>query len=472
MAEARLALASELGLMTPPEKMPIDAFALKYLGLQMEPFMVEWANFILDETKHYKVLLAPFGHAKSTVSGLIVPLYLICYNRDIRILLTSKSPTLAKKTLRRLAIQLESNPLLIRDFGVFFDKDNKWTESLLEVIRPGKGLIREATLEAVGRMGTIEGGRFDVEIADDPIDMEAVRSPADRQQTEQWAFETVYGRLEPQGNCTWVGTRWAMEDIYGVLINTPDHFVLIYKAIQPDGKTVLWPARWPLEVLLSRRKLRVRTFEMHYQNEATPLEGTMFKREWFRYFHDASEIPGIGRMEIFGGVDPAGGENKDSDSFAYSVVAIDRHAKLPPFAYVLESRGAIIPLKEQHEWIRSFNRLYRPQRIAVESNGLQFLAYESLLAEGIPLVRQTAGGQDKLTRIERLAVPTENGSMAWNAILCVDCVEQMIGLPMTSHDDIADSAEIACRAGGFPFKSDEESWEPGMPIGVKTFTVG
>lgn len=180
-----------------------------------------------------------------------------------------------------------------------------WTQRALYVDRDRT--LKDPTVECVGVFGAITGGRFDLIIVDDPEDDQSVRKREQRNRLEEWLNSSVFELLEPDGRVLVIMTRKHHDDLAARLMRDPRFRVRDDKAIlrwpggapafvrdgvkvrpaEPDrsqwtlrlsyddagrevietrldaagnrlpvfehlapGAEVLWPEKWPIELLL------------------------------------------------------------------------------------------------------------------------------------------------------------------------------------------------------------------------------
>lgn len=419
-------------------------FAKHYLGLTLPAHQTRWGALGLTERR--LLLLAPVRHGKSLLMAYVLPLMMIAADRNIRIIIASKTARLALDTVRHIGDQLRNNPALVRDFGPFFAPDQKWTDSQVQVIRSDLNQ-RDPTLTAVGVGGMLEGVGGNVAILDDVVDVEGASSEIERARTLEWFNGTLLGRLEPGGRAVIIGTPWHELDLYGALSTREDYRVERTPAIldEPAGLT-LWPARFPLADLLRLRKdMGSRAFAAKYQANPMPSEGAIFKAGWFRWV-DPRDVPTEGTYAI--GVDPALGEaaSKGADWFASCCVMQAVDGKVYVMA-VTADRDC--PLTSCYASLRSLWERYRPQRIMVEEVGFQWQAVSSAPElRGLPLVPQSTEGRDKLARIRgTLEAAVEGGRLLFvrGGPGVAALVDEMMALPEGAHDDRTDALEIAAR---------------------------
>ncbi len=141
-------------------------------------------------------------------------------------------------------------------------------------------------------------------IIDDPIkNSEESFSETIRNKIWDWWLSTAYSRLEPGGIAIVLHTRWHEDDLIGRLIQEmgsggEQWEVINFPAIAEEHDVLgrapgeaLWPERYGVADL-ERIKNTVGPYwwSSLYQQRPAPLEGGMFKREWFKVVEGHSRI--------------------------------------------------------------------------------------------------------------------------------------------------------------------------------------
>jgi len=113
-----------------------------------------------------------------------------------------------------------------------------------------------------------------------------------------------------------IGTVLAKKSVLTWFLNAKDeneeplYISRVYKAINDDG-TPLWPAKWPIERLLKKkRQIGTLRFNREFQNDPKDEEG-IFREEWIRYY-TPEDILGK-QLAIYEAIDPSVGLNESAD---------------------------------------------------------------------------------------------------------------------------------------------------------------
>lgn len=431
----------------------LQFFAWYYFGIYLHKAQRKWARRFLSSKK--AMVMAPRGHGKTELMKIII-IWLICKNRNVRILITSLSDPQATKLLRVIKAELEINAKLIMDYGSFYEYGNHWAEKSIFVKR--SKTMKDATVEAVGIFSSITGGRFDYIIFDDMIDIKAVREDKQRLKIISEFEETFIPLLEPWG-CAWVvGTRKHFGDIYGQLIRNPSWVYIIDQAIIEEPKDFeiveldepkiviiddeeieiivdvvikgddhgkcLWPDHMPMEFLLALRySLKPIAFNREYQNVVISDEFALFKMchleacrcDTLSYINHEMTVNEAAEYDfILQGVDPAlvtdkaTAETHDSSFMVDITIGATNRGKAD-LLHIHRERG--LTPAQVSGIIKKLYYQFDPAACAIERNSFGEFHIANLIEEtDLRIVKHHTGGnkRDPYKGVPSLAVAIEN----------------------------------------------------------------
>ncbi len=151
----------------------------------------------------------------------------------------------------------------------------------------------------VGTAITGRGGY--ILLIDDPYkDKEEADSDLNRKRVWNWYLSTAYTRLEAdlggkkegaQGAIVIVQTRWRDDDLSGMLLEEEEkggeHWEVVEFPALSQAGAALWPEKYDTERLATiRRTIGERNWNALYQQRPSPEEGSLFKRDWFRWYDE------------------------------------------------------------------------------------------------------------------------------------------------------------------------------------------
>jgi hypothetical protein len=439
---AEVARVKNMNTMTKDVKgkeIPFPQFSEKYLGARVFPHMQNVVDMIegaepgwLHPSMTYNkgesdLIIAnmPPEHAKTTSVTINYVTYRIAMNPNIRILVVSKTQSMAKKMLFAIKTRL-THPRyaeLIRQYGPVggFDKDSEaWNQDMIYV----SGNIRDSgekdpTVQALGIRGQIYGARADLIILDDAIDS---LNAHDYDKQIDWIQSEVVSRISASGALLVVGTRLQSKDLYSEL-KDPDRYpddespwtYLAMPAVleaeeEPEDWVTLWPLSNQAEIgakgadtepngdnlyvkwngpRLSKKRKRMtpRVWSMVYQQQQVADE-SIFSMEALRSSINGNRLTGaipkgmvncrpqgMDGLIIIAGLDPA-----SSGHTAAVVIGLDPTTNK---RYVLDvSNKAGMSPEEMRNLIKDWTSRYNVAEWRIEKNGFQgFLVHDRELNE-------------------------------------------------------------------------------------------
>lgn len=407
-------------------------FCEKYLKTQLFRHHLQWYDLLegkepreLHPAQRYIkgdddqiVVNTPPEHAKSTTLTVNYVVWRICQDPNIRILLVSKTQSMAAKFLfsikQRLA-ESETYLELQQHFGPvggFAEGASTWSSTQIRVAGADSG-EKEYTVEAVGIGGQIYGTRTDLVIMDDCVDN------TNHQQFESqidWIQNIVGSRVaDVGGRMLLIGTRMATTDLYSEILK-PQYYsegsspwtyltqpAVLNFADEPKDWETLWPATnrapvtvqarklaqaegwpkdglWPMwhgEALArKRRKMTPRNWSMVYQQDQVA-DDAIFKQADVQGCIDRARYPGrmgdgqpqhrkygMDGLLVVAGLDPAA-----AGCTAMVVVGLDRRTGVRWVLDVLNRRG--MPPHEMRSEIKRLTERYSITEWRVEKNAYQ-----------------------------------------------------------------------------------------------------
>lgn len=168
------------------------------------------------------------------------------------------------------------------------DPNKGWSEREWFIKRKNEA-DKDPTLQSCGVGGPILGATVQEVIYDDIADRENMATDYQRKSLMDWVRKVPSSRLVPGGRMIMICTRWHEQD--PAAIYEEEGWVVIHiPAIDDNGEST-YPQFWSVDDLIgdkpesARTSLGVRDFEMMFQGRVLPAEGGIFKREWWRYWH-------------------------------------------------------------------------------------------------------------------------------------------------------------------------------------------
>lgn len=406
--------------------------------------------------KHKRIVVrAPRGHAKSTVVTFSYPLHQVVCAPVLRAWvegrLEAENPALhaaicevlaeagdaapplfwdpyiqiiavtlatAEEFTAAIKLELQDNELLLYDWGLDTEDGGR---VLLEGRQADADWISatDVRVRAFGMDGAIRGGKHrqfrpTLAMFDDPDSERTVGTRRVRDKLTRNITAAVNYGLEPGvGRVFMVGTP-LHPDCQVCRFTRPERFTrwhkLRYAAILPDGVTVLWPARWTLELLAAEEADDPEAFLMEMM-DVPPSTGKPFHSPHY-YEREDFEGEDLPKVLIF---DPALGKTDDSD---FQAVVILRGPTRD--GWVLIHRAELLRIGDTRELIGTVNDIVAaedPDVMLMEAIGFQILLEVMLVddAEAMTMLVNweliESQTESKDLRIRALASPWNQGKL-------------------------------------------------------------
>ena len=385
-------------------------------------------NEVINNLLHLKAgqkmaIVAPRGHAKSTLVSLIYPLHRILFAEERFVLLISESEMQSKYLLETLGDEIEYNEKLQYFFGNRMgDVWGKEEKEIITEFNPDGSPAASCKLMVRGTGQKVRGLKYGayrptLTIIDDGEGDGNAQTPMAREKFRRWIDTSVVPGSD-DGKIVFVGTivdedaylntvagsrafnpqgkkkikGWKSLFYQSILQDTDAHeFVASGKEIlnENDEPKVLWTERRPYSWLLERReeaqaKGDVGYFFEEYQNVPMDDSFRVFKRDDIQYYDGHYSRDGeIDTMvfrdgesnyrvpvNIFMGVDPASSENIKANYTVIMIVAVDADFNI----YVVDYfRGQVSPM-DGADKLFELADIYRPKCINIEETGHVMLA--------------------------------------------------------------------------------------------------
>lgn len=401
------------------------------------------------------MLTMPPRSGKSEIVSRRFPAYTLGRYPDMSIIATSYSADLASRNNRDVQRVMDD-----KSYRDLFPNSSLYGKNIRSVSQ-GIYLRNSDIFEIVGHKGVyksagvgggITGMGGDILIVDDVFkDRSEADSPTIRNKVYNWYTSTLYTRLSPGGGILIIMTRWHTDDLCGRLLekdkDAKNWEVIEYPAIathdEPHRKKgeALHPERYDLEQLLQiKSDIGSRDWEALYQQKPTVDGGTVFKKEWFKYWNvlpsrfDTMITSWDMTFKGTDGTDYVVGQvwgRKGADCYL-----IDQVRKRMSFTETL------------HEFIKLSNKYPKALKKLVEdkANGSAVIDTLKNTVQGITPIEPDGG---KVSRAYAVTPMLEAGNVYIpSPLVCPwieDYITELINFPVVAHDDQVDATTQALR---------------------------
>jgi predicted phage terminase large subunit-like protein len=211
----------------------------------------------------------------------------------------------------------------------------------------------------------------------------------------------------------------------------------------------LWPTRFDTAALVKTRDaLSGSHWSALYQGRPTPLDGDVFKKEWFTYWwrdDDGGMVTDNGPVELvetFMTVDLAISTKQSADPTVMAVWGRDKVDRL----FLLDLYRKRVPGPTQIRALQKMDRKWNPRLILIEDVAYQRAFIQHAGQKGMPVKGVRPDG-NKLARAIPAADMLETGRMflpitaKWLHI----AEQELLAFPNGKHDDIVDVLSYAAQ---------------------------
>jgi hypothetical protein len=454
---------------------------MKLLGYRDPPHQMMLNEFF--EGRQFGLVLAPRGSGKSTSCNVCYAVMRALQNRDIRILIASRTTQQAQSFLSEIKANL-MKPALREIFGDL--KGGKWDETQADI--SGRTLhTKEHTFTIAGADGAVVSKHFDIIIADDLVELRNSRTETQRDHLVRFFYTSLLPTLRPEGELRVLGTRYHPEDLYGYLLENDPKFkesFLILPAVfdkntgeavdllqdedgqfyAPPNAVCYDPEGFPMVKIIERRaSMPLADFECQYQNRTKFMSGSYFKNDWFKHYdEDPIELIKKHDLAVWMGVDLASSQKDEADEFAIVVIGV-----IPRIfeIYVLYEYAMRLTFKKQCEQLLYVYDMFDPVRTFVEANAYQAVL-ESTVSQEFPDVRTMPiwTTKDKVTRARAMQLYYERRQVYHRKGRMAKLEGQLTGFPDLKLKDLVDALYFAINGSlqGGARKRRPKDKEPGL----------
>ncbi len=301
------------------------------------------------------------------------------------------------------------------------------------------------TYYAVGRGAATTGRGAHLLLIDDPLkDRDEANSEAIRRSLKDWFSQVAYTRLMPGGAVVIVGNRWHEDDLAGWLLreHAAEGWNLIsLPAIAEEDEPfrregeALWPQRYPLaDLLMMKLQLGGAAWASLYQQRPAAAEGTIFKREWWRFFQSPVRIHWV--LQSWDTGYKTGAENDYSACTTWGV-GDDGY-------YLLHAWRGRLEFPDLKKKVAELSRIWQapPRIILIEDRASGQSIVQELKRDSRLPILPIRVDSDKISRAQAVTPLVEAGkvflreSASWRE----EFLDELSAFPFGHHDDYVDSA--------------------------------
>lgn len=429
-----------------------------------------------DKTIKKINIIAPRGHAKSSIGAGVFPLFhILCEPGQKVIVLSSKTQGHSVDQLQTIKDTLEYSMPLRAIYGYWGQHSAKvWTKDRI-VLKDNSAIICKGTGQQVRGL-KFGNQRPTLFVIDDPEDENNTKTAEAMEYNLRWLLQGVEPGLDPHiGRVLVIGTPQHQSCLVETLAIMDGYYTKRYKAILDDG-SALWDQQVSLKSLLEKKSElesigRLSVFYREYQCEVVGDEDQFFTEDHIHYWEgdfekgdgrtgfihftkigqDEFEDPITKSVHVFMGIDPASSVRKTADYSVIMPVAVDSDDN----RYILPYFRKRVKPMDLAASILQYDTMYAPAKAHIES-----VAYQEMLRDYITTQRFIPGFGKKInprnsksSRLESLQ-PWFYQDKVFIKKDMTPLVDELLLYPRGRHDDLLDGLYYAFMGSYTP--PDEE----------------
>lgn len=390
-------------------------------------------------------------HYKSTIITFAKTIQDLLINPELTVGILSYNRSTAKRFLRQIKQEFESNARLKRWFpDILWENPQrespKWSEET-GIILKRQSNPKESTIEAHGLVdGQPTSAHFGLIVYDDTVTRESVYTPEQIKRTnEAWELSLNIGSRG--GAVRYIGTRYHFNDTYRLILDRKGAIPRIYPATEDgtfEGAPVLLSRE---ELIKKRREMGEYTFGAQMLQNPIADSAQGFRAEWFQTVQTIK--PPYGNKYIL--VDAANAKREHNDYTSMWVVELRNDGNY----YVVDGVRDRLNLTERTRTLFALHRKHKPRVVGYEKYGLMSDTDHMRYVMGIESyhfgILELGGNIPKNDRIRKLIPIFQAGRMLFlHDIRYIDTQgkvhnlsteflnDEYLGFPVSTHDDMLD----------------------------------
>ena len=444
-------------------------------------FHYKIAETLMDRSEKQINIIAPRGHAKSSIVGGVYPLYHLMFDKGPKlIVLVSRTQDHAVKLLGTIKDVLDFSPQFRQLFGYWgMNSAKSWAKTEVQ-LKDGSMIICKGTGQQL--RGIKHGNqRPTLIIVDDPEDENNTKTSEAMEGNLRWLLQSAIPSLDPRkGRIAIIGTPIHQRCIVETLKDMAGWKNFLFKP-DLDNNKALWNEWQPIDKLRQKKKElesigRVSVFYREYLCEIVGDEDQLFKDEYIQYYDGKIMYQGdkaylelkslndepkseIRAVNVFMGVDPASSTAQTADYSTIVSLAIDKKGNRFVLPYY---RKRATPMNLAESIQTQFNT-YKPNKTRIESVGYQEMLREyvkkrceeeNIFISGLEIKERPRNS--KSSRLETMQ-PYFAQKKFYISKDMRELRDELLLHPRGKHDDLLDGLFYANKGIYPPNHSDDES---------------
>jgi predicted phage terminase large subunit-like protein len=424
---------------------------------------------LADKKEKQINIIAPRGHAKSSIVGGVFPLHHIFFDKGPKlIVLVSRTQDHAIKLLGTIKDALDYSEQLRSVFGYWgMNSARSWAKSEVE-LKDGSMIICKGTGQQL--RGIKHGNqRPTLIILDDPEDENNTKTAEAMETNLRWLLQSAVPSLDPiKGRLAVIGTPIHQRCIVETLKDMKGWKNMCFRP-DMDNNKALWEEWQPIKKLKEKKEElqsigRVSVFYREYLCEVVGDEDQLFKEEYVQNYEGKIVVNDNGAflrvaklndketneerpVNIFMGIDPASSTKQTADFSTIVPVAVDKDGNRFVLPYF---RKRVSPMVLADN-ILQYAKLYKPTKTRIESVGYQEMLREYVRArceeEGMFISGMEIKENPRNSKSSRLETmePIFAQKKVYITTEMTELKDELLLYPRSKHDDLLDGMYYAMK---------------------------
>jgi len=425
------------------------------------------AGALQDQSCRLLNIIAPRGHAKSTIAAGIFPIHHLVFGGEGPkfIVLVSKTQGHAIRLLDTIKAALNYSPNLHRLWGYHGESTAKrWSRQEI-LLDTGDYILCRGTGQMV--RGLKQGDqRPTLIVLDDPEDENNTKTAEAMESNLKWLLQGLEPALDAmKGRLVVIGTPQHERSMVMVLKEMYGWKTYHYSAEHdPEKEIPLWEGMWPWQKLMEKRKAaasinRLSVYFREWLCKVLADEDQLFKETYWRdrYYDGHAVVSEEGEaflqmtypeerkipINIFMGIDPATSLSESADYFAIVAVGVDKQNNRYVLPYI---RSRLAPSNAIEVIQKEYAKL-KAKRVNIETTAAQETFRDILRnMEGVYIPGLGIGHkprEKKKKRYMELLEPYFYKGKVWIKKDMQALIDELVMFPKGQHDDLLDALYLA-----------------------------
>lgn len=417
-----------------------------YIDYDTADFQKDMFALTEDESIKNIVMVAFRGSGKSTIMNTSLPIWSILGKPQCKyVVIVGLTQEQAKRHLKNIKQELESNALLKADLGPFNEIENEWSAYSLEI--PGLGARITAVSIDQSIRGTRHGAhRPDLIICDDVEDLNSVKTLESRDKVDDAITSEIIPAGTPDTRFVVIGNM-LHEDSFimrlrkRIVRNDFDGEFRSYPVLNEEG-VCLWPGKFPDKDSIERERKRIgkeSSWQREYMLHIVTNQDRVIHPEWIKTYPVLPEKDKRNNKfrKVMTGIDLAISQSQKADYTA--MVTGQVHGYKEDMVIYIHPNPINMRL--------TFNNILdtaqsiqddKNSLLVVEDVAFQKAAIQALESRGCDVDGYKPKG-DKRARLSLISHYIERGQVLFPEKGCEKLIQQILNFGLERNDDLLDA---------------------------------